>query len=187
MRNAPVWLVLDGSIEIVSRDGLHRQASVILLSEGQFSGEVSSLSGRGTLAAGSAGPDGCTALPFDPAHVRALVVGSAEIGEIMMRAFILRRVALIQDGRAGSLLIDRRGSPELVRLEGFLSRNAYPYAVLDAATDEEARATVERFGVRPHELPLMICPTGADPQTPERRRSGHVSRHHAGTRSARRL
>ena len=94
VRNAPVWLVLDGGIEIVRRDGLHRESSVVLLSEGQFSGEVSSLAGRGTLAAGRAGPDGCTALPFDAAHIRALVIGSAELGEILMRAFILRRVAL---------------------------------------------------------------------------------------------
>ncbi len=160
VRNAPLWLVLDGGLEVVRRDGLHRESSVVLLSEGQFSGEVSSLAGRGTLAAGRAGPEGCTALPFDAAHVRALVIGSAEIGEILMRAFILRRVALIQDGGAGSLLIDRGGSPDLVRLQGFLSRNGYPYTVLDAATDEEARAAVERFGVQPHELPLMICPTG---------------------------
>ncbi len=161
VRNAPVWLVLDGGIEIVRRDGLHRESSVVLLSEGQFSGEVSSLAGRGTLAAGRAGPDGCTALPFDAAHIRALVIGSAELGEILMRAFILRRVALIQDGGAGSLLIDRGGSPDLLRLQGFLARNGYPYTVLDAATDEEARAAVERFGIQPHELPLMICPNGA--------------------------
>jgi thioredoxin reductase (NADPH) len=161
VRNAPVWLVLEGGLEIVSRDGLHRESSVVLLSEGQFSGEVSSLAGRGTLAAGRAGPGGCTALPFDAAHIRALVIGSAEIGEILMRAFILRRVALIQEGRSGSLLIDRGGSPDLIRLQGFLSRNSYPYAVLDAATSEEARGAVERFGIQPHELPLMICPNGA--------------------------
>ena len=160
VRNAAVWLVLDGGIEIVSRDGLHRELSVVLLSEGQFSGEVSSLAGRGTLAAGRAGPGGCTALPFDAAHLRALVIGSAELGEILMRAFILRRVALIQEGRSGSLLIDRSGSPELIRLEGFLSRNGYPYAVLDAATSEEARGALERFAIQPNELPLMICPNG---------------------------
>ena len=48
-----------------------------------------------------------------------------------------------------------------MRLEGFLARNGYPYTVLDAASDEEARAAVERFGVLPEELPLMICPNGA--------------------------
>ena len=161
MRNASAWLVLSGGLEVMRRDGLHRQTSVVLLAEGQFSGEVSQLAGRGTLAAAQAGHDGCTALPFDAAHIRALVIGSAELGEIVMRAFILRRVALIQEGGVGSLLVGRPGSPDLVRLQGFLSRNAYPYTVLDAVSDEEARAAVERFGVQPEELPLMICPNGS--------------------------
>jgi thioredoxin reductase (NADPH) len=160
-RNAPAWLMLDGSLEVVRRDGLHRESSVILLSAGQFSGEVSQLSGHGTIAAGRAGPDGCTALPLDAPHIRALMVGSAELGEIMMRAFILRRVALIQEGGSGSLLIGHLNSPDLLRIQGFLSRNGYPYTVLNVEADEEARAAVERFGVLDNELPLMICPNGA--------------------------
>src|SRR4029453_13940985 len=103
---------------------------------------------------------GCTALPFDAAHLRALVVGSADVGEIIMGAFILRRVGFIQEGGAGSVLVGRPGAPDLVRLQGFLGRNGYPYTVLDAAADEEGRAVVERLGVGPDELPLMICPNG---------------------------
>jgi thioredoxin reductase (NADPH) len=147
-RNAPAWLVIKGGLEIVRRDGLHRQSSVISLGPGQFSGEVSQLSGHGTIAAGVAGHKGCTALPFDAAHIRALMVGSAELGEIMMRAFILRRVALIQEGGSGSLLIGHPNSPDLLRIQGFLARNAYPYSVLDVATDEEARSAVERRATR---------------------------------------
>jgi thioredoxin reductase (NADPH) len=160
-RNAPAWLVTEGRLEIVRRDGLHRESSVISLSAGQFSGEVSQLSGYGTIAAGRAGRHGLTALPYDAAHIRALMVGSAELGEIMMRAFILRRVALIQEGGSGSILIGHPNSPDLLRIQGFLARNGYPYTVLDAETDADARAAVERFGVLDNELPLMICPNGA--------------------------
>src|SRR5690349_10339372 len=78
-RNAPSWLVLGGSFEVLRGDGLHRQASVISLSPGQFSGEVGQLSGTGTLARVRGGPEGGVALPFDPAHIRALVIGSADI------------------------------------------------------------------------------------------------------------
>jgi thioredoxin reductase (NADPH) len=88
--NAPVWLVLKGSIDVVRRDGLNHEAQITSLG----AGEVSQLAGAATLASARAGPAGCTALPFDAAHVRALMVGSAEVGEIMMRAFILRRVGL---------------------------------------------------------------------------------------------
>jgi thioredoxin reductase (NADPH) len=89
------------------------------------------------------------------------MVGSAELGEIMMRAFILRRVALIQESGAGSLLIGHPNSPDLLRIQGFLARAGYPYSVLNVEADEEARAAVERFGVLEAELPLMICPNGA--------------------------
>ena len=159
-RYTPSWLVLEGAIDVVSRDGLHHEAAITTLGVGQFSGEVSALAGRGTLTAGRAGPEGCTVLPFDAAHVRALVIGAAEVGEIVMRAFILRRVGLIQEGSAGSVLVGRPGSPDLVRLQGFLARNGYPCTVLDALADEEGRAVAERFGVLPEELPLMVCPDG---------------------------
>jgi thioredoxin reductase (NADPH) len=89
------------------------------------------------------------------------MVGSADLGEIMMRAFILRRVALIESGGSGSLLIGHPNAPDVVRIQGFLARNGYPYTVLDVDADDEARAAVERFGVAEHELPLMICPNGA--------------------------
>ena len=125
-RNAPAWLVLDGTLEVIRRDGLHRESSVISLSAGQFSGEVSQLSGHSTIAAGRAGPDGCAALPIDAAHIRALMVGSAELGEIMMRAFILRRVALIQEGGSGSLLIGHPNAPDLLRIQGFRRATAIP-------------------------------------------------------------
>src|SRR5665647_583813 len=52
-------------------------------------------------------------------------------------------------------------SPDVLRIQGFLARNGYPYTVLDVAADEQARAAVERFGVADNELPLMICPNGA--------------------------
>jgi thioredoxin reductase (NADPH) len=158
-RNSPIWLLLKGSIEVIRRDGLQRESTITTLGVGQFTGEVSQLAGQGTLALGRTGAEGCTALPFDAAHVRALLIGSAEIGEIMMRAFILRRVGLIDEGGAGSVLVGHPDSADLVRLEGFLGRNGYPYTTFDAA-NSDGRAVVERYGVLPDELPLMICPNG---------------------------
>jgi thioredoxin reductase (NADPH) len=157
--NAPAWLVLKGSIDVVRRDGLKRETFITTHHPGQFSGEVSQLAGRQSLAAGSAGAEGCTALPYDAAHVRALMIGSADIGEIMMRAFILRRVGLLESGGVGSVLVGERGTADLTRLQGFLARNGYPCTVLDA-TNDEGRGVLERFGVLPDELPIMLCPNG---------------------------
>jgi thioredoxin reductase (NADPH) len=158
--NVPAWLILEGGVEITRRDGLNHEQAVVALSAGHIIGEISQLAGRSTLAAARASSDGCTAIPFDAPHLRALVIGSADLGELIMRAFILRRVRLIESGNAGSVLIGRPGSADLVRLQGFLSRNGYPYTVLDASADEEGRAVVERLGVQPEDLPLMLCPNG---------------------------
>lgn len=157
---APAWLVLEGTIEVVRRDGLSHEAPITTHGVGQFSGEVNQLAGRPSIAAGYAGPDGCTALPFDAAHLRALMVGSADVGETVMRALILRRVALIAEGGAGTILIGVPDSVEIVRLQGFLTRSGYPNLVLNAASDEEGKALVERIGVLPEELPLVVCPNG---------------------------
>jgi thioredoxin reductase (NADPH) len=79
-RQAPAWLVLEGGIEVIRRDAHGREEPIVTEGVGQFSGEVSQLAGRPSLAAGRAGPEGATAVPFDAAHVRALVIGSADIG-----------------------------------------------------------------------------------------------------------
>ena len=160
-QNVPAWLVTAGWLEVFRHDGLSGETRITDHRPGQLSGEVNQLAGRPTLTGGRAGPEGCSAIPFDAAHVRALVVGSADVGEVIMRAFILRRVGLIEAGSGGSILVGEPGSPRLVRLQGFLTRSSYPHIVLDASTDQAGHALVERLGVLPADLPLMVCPSGS--------------------------
>jgi thioredoxin reductase (NADPH) len=159
-QGAPAWLVLKGTIKVIRRDGLSHEAPITTHGPGQLTGEVNQLAGRPSIAGGTAGPDGCTALPFDPAHLRALMVGSADVGEIVMRALILRRVGLIEQGSGGTVIVGVPGSPDIVRLQGFLTRSGYPNVVLNASSDEEGRALVERIGVVAGDLPLVVCPNG---------------------------
>jgi thioredoxin reductase (NADPH) len=161
-RDAPAWLLLQGTIEALRRDGFGHETPIVVHGPGQITGEVSQLGGRASLAAGRAGPEGCTAVPFDAAHLRALVIGSADIGETIMRAFILRRVGLIETAGAGSVLVGHPGSADMVRLQGFLTRNGYPNTVLDADDDSAsgARELIGRLGVQTDDLPVMICPNG---------------------------
>jgi thioredoxin reductase (NADPH) len=159
-REAAAWLVLRGTIDVVRRDAFGGERAIVSQGPGQFTGEISQLAGRAALAAGRAGPSGCVALPFDSAHLRALIIGSAEIGELVMRAFILRRVGLIEAGGGGPVLVGRAGAPDLVRLQGFLTRNGHPHTVCDANEVLEGRSLIDRLGVRPDELPVMVCPNG---------------------------
>ncbi len=154
------WMVTEGSMEVVRRDGLSGEAPIVTHGVGQFSGEVNQLTGRPSIAGATAGPQGCTALPFDPPHLRALMVGSADVGEVVMRALILRRVGLIGEGGSGTILIGVPDSAEMVRLQGFLARSGYPHLVIDVNEQGEGRALVERSGVTPEQLPLVVCPSG---------------------------
>ena len=99
-------LVLEGTIEVARRDGLDHEAPITIHGVGQISGEVSQLAGRPRWPP-AAPVSGLQRSSFDAAHLRALVIGSADVGEVIMRAFILRRVGLIQEGGAGSVLVGR--------------------------------------------------------------------------------
>jgi len=158
-RNAGVWLVAEGGIMATRRDGLGRELLFATCGPGQFSGEVSELGGQASLAAACAAPEGCVAYPFDAPHLRALLIGSADIGELMMRAFILRRVALLEGGSVGSVILGEAGSSDTVRLRGLLSRNGYPHSFIDA-DGLEGKGLVRRLGVHADDLPILICPNG---------------------------
>ena len=158
-RDTAVWLVVEGTIIASRRDGLGRERTFASGGPGQFSGEVSDLAGHAAIAVVRAGPEGCVAYPFDLPHLRALLIGSADIGELMMRAFILRRAALLEGDGTGSVILGGAGSPDTVRLRGLLTRNSYPHSIIDA-DGTEGRELIQRFGVQEGELPILICPNG---------------------------
>jgi thioredoxin reductase (NADPH) len=158
-RDAPAFLVLEGCIETEQRDGLGHVESITAHRHGQFSGEINQLAGAPTIAEGRAGPEGCTAVPFNAGQLRSLLIGSAEIGEILMRAYILRRVALSQTG-AGIVLLGRADEAQSLRLQNFMRRNVVPHTVIDPSKDENAARFIERMEIREEDLPLAVLPSG---------------------------
>ena len=169
-RETAAWLVLDGAVDLVRPQPFGDEVLIASLGRGQLTGEIGQLSGGTTLALGRAGPAGCKALCFDPPHLRALVLGSVEIGEIVMRAFILRRVGLI-DSAAGPVLLGDPGSPEFVRLQGLLTRNGYPHHGIDVGT-VEGLDVMKQMGLAEADLPLMICPDGQVLKRPSEAEAG---------------
>ena len=159
-RHPPVCIVLAGSVLITRGQSTGNDALIVTLAVGGITGEVGQLGGRSALADAHAGPEGCEVLCYDTAQLRALIVGAAEIGEIIMRAFLLRRTALIADG-AGTVLAGRPDESAMVRLQGFLSRNGHPYTVVDITAAGEGQAIVERFGLQQEDLPIALCPDGS--------------------------
>ena len=128
--------------------------------EGQFLADVGQLSTRATLVDGTAEGDVETLL-IPTEGLRALLVAEAELGERIMRALILRRVALLQGGAAGAVLIGSPGAADVIRLQGFLTRNGYPHHLLDPARDPEAKEVIARYADVAGGLPLVVCPDGS--------------------------
>ena len=160
-------LVLQGGLDALSRDALGHESLIVSYSRGQFSGELSQLSNGPALSEIRASRDGCVAILFSSAQTRALVIGNAELGEVVMRAFILRRVALIKSNAAGIVVLGHAGSPDLLRVLTFLTRNGYPHTLVDPAASHDAAPLVERFAVKEADLPIVITPGGTLLRNPD--------------------
>ena len=155
-----MFVVLKGVVALTQRDGLGHLAPIVEQGEGQFLADVGQLSTRATLVDGTAEGDVETLL-IPTEGLRALLVAEADLGERIMRALILRRVALLQGGAAGAVLIGSAGAADVIRLEGFLTRNGYPHHLLDPARDPEAKEVIARYTDVAGGLPLVICPDGS--------------------------
>lgn len=154
-----LMVVLRGRARISRRDARDESHLIVEHEPGQFVGELAQLSGRPSLVDVQAATD-LEALVIGPDRLRAVLVAEAELGEKIMRALILRRVALIETGAGGPIIIGRAGDAEVIRLSGFLARNGHPYQQLDPDTVDCARVLVERFSVDEAELPIVLCPGG---------------------------
>jgi thioredoxin reductase (NADPH) len=169
-RGVPAWFLLEGSAQLFGRDGLDQEISLPRIESGQFTGELHQLTDRPTLAGAFAGAEGCVALPLNAERLRALIVGSAELGELIMRAFILRRVGLLERG-VGPVLLGRAGSADLLRLQAFFTRNTYPHLVLDCAS-ERGRQLIADLALPSDDLPILVCACGRVLKRPSNEEAG---------------
>ena len=154
-----LMLVLAGGISVCRHDGLGNTFPITVHTPGQFSGEVSQLSGRPSLANGQAvGEVEVLELPAE--SLRALLVAHAELGERIVRALILRRVGLIEQNSGGPVIVGPRGHGRIHTLQTFLAANGHPHAVLDPQVDQQAADLMAHYRPTADELPLVVCPDG---------------------------
>jgi thioredoxin reductase (NADPH) len=152
-------IILSGVVEVYRYDVHGERRHFFHFGPGSFLGELAQLAGRPSFGEAFAS-EPVKALIFTPDRMRALLIAEAELGERLMRALILRRAQMLQDGIGGPVIVGRLENPNVLRLEGFLARNGTPRMRLDPDTDPEAKALVDRFHVDPGQLPIVICPGG---------------------------
>jgi thioredoxin reductase (NADPH) len=158
-----VFVVAAGSIEALVPPSATQAEStyelLYLLTPGDFTGEMSTLRGTRALARIRVREAGAVLL-IDAEQLRRIVQNDAELSELFMRAFILRRMSVIESGRSDVLLLGSDHSADTLRLREFLTRNTRPYVNIDIEHDADAKALLERFHVRGDDVPVVVCRGG---------------------------
>jgi thioredoxin reductase (NADPH) len=152
---APFFVVVSGELEVLRPSGAV-ETLVAVHHSGQFTGEVSTLSGRRTMFRVRVTKPG-KVIEVDRRHMLTLVQTDAELGEILMRAFILRRAELITAGVGDIILIGSTHSANTLRIKEFLMRNGHPYSNIDLEQDPDVQNMLDSFHLAPSEIPVVIC------------------------------
>jgi len=153
--NVPFFVVTSGEIEIV-QPGPQGEQVVANHTAGHFTGEINLLSGRRSLVCARMKEPG-DVIELDRHSLQVLVQTDVELSEILMRAFIFRRLELIARGFGDVVLVGSAHSSGTLRIKEFLTRNGHPYAYLDLDRETGVQDLLDRFHVRVDEIPVLIC------------------------------
>ena len=150
-----VFVVLEGSIEAVNVSKDHED-SLRVLHRGEFTGEVNQLSGRRSLVRCRA-REASNLLEIARSDLRRVMQNDAELGEILLRAFMLRRVYLVAHSVGDAVLIGSLHSADTLRLQSFLARNGHPHTYLDVERDPDVQVILDQFEITMADIPVLIC------------------------------
>src|SRR5260370_34404948 len=142
-KSVPFFVLLSGKLDILQPD-LAGERLIVTHGPGSFTGEMTMVSGRGSLVRGRVSEPG-EFLEMSADGLRALVANDAALRGIFMGAFILRRLELIRTGQGNVIFMGSRHSANTLRLREFLSRNEHPFTYLDLDVNKTCQELLDRF------------------------------------------
>jgi thioredoxin reductase (NADPH) len=153
--SVPFFVVISGEVEIVRPFGAY-ETLVTVHGYGEFTGEVSMISSRRSFFRARATKAG-KVIELDHQQLLGLLQTDAELSDILMRAFILRRVELIAAGVGDIVLIGSTHSASTLRIKEFLMRNGHPYSYIDLERDPDVQNMLDSFQISASEIPVLVC------------------------------
>ena len=153
-RGYSFFVVIAGAVDILE-SSRGRPRSVVVHQAQQFSGDVDMLTGRAALVTGRVAEDG-EVLELSPSMLREAVDEDPDLGEVIIKAFLMRRSLLLSDGFEGVKIIGSRFSSHAHRLRDFATRNAIPFTWIDLEGDPQAEALLRQFGIPASDTPVVI-------------------------------
>jgi thioredoxin reductase (NADPH) len=164
----PFFVVVEGEVQVLRPAG-GTETLIVTHRRGQFSGEGNMITGRRALSRLRVSEPG-EVIELGREEVLGLIQTDAELSEILMRAFILRRVELIARGLGDVVVIGSAHCAGTLRVKEFLTRNGHPYAYVDLDRDAEAQELLDRFHVTSADVPVLICRGDAVLRNPSNQR-----------------
>jgi thioredoxin reductase (NADPH) len=154
-RTVPFFVIKTGEIEIVGRYGAS-ETIITVHGPGEFTGDVNMLSSRRMVVRARVAKAG-KLIELNHEQMLNLIQTDAELSDILMRAFILRRVELIAAGVGDIILIGSIHSAGTLRIKEFLMRNGHPYTSIDLERDPDVQNLLDNFQISASEIPVLIC------------------------------
>jgi thioredoxin reductase (NADPH) len=152
-RSYDFFVVLGGKVAIVTGEGEEERIFAVH-GPGRFLGELGLLSGESAFFTAVVREPG-EVLLVPVARLRELVGADPVLGDLILRAYIIRRELLVGFG-AGFRIIGSRFSPDTRRLREFAARNRLPHRWIDLEADPQAEALLRQLGVPPEDTPVVI-------------------------------
>ncbi|QRM55852.1 FAD-dependent oxidoreductase [Sinorhizobium sp. BG8] len=154
-REVDFFVILNGAVDVFESDGQGGHKLIATHRENQFTGELHHLSGRAVLVCGKATVP-TSVIRLSRSSLLKLVSAEPDIGEIILRSFILRRARLLEHAEGGTVVVGNCRAGDTVRIQTFLERNGYPYRCLDTDVDVDARVAMESFHADADSLPIVV-------------------------------
>jgi thioredoxin reductase (NADPH) len=162
-----LFVVKSGQLDVIKvSDGGEEVTAVC--QPGTFTGELNVLSGRPGLVRIRAAQPG-ELIEIGREELTALLQTDSELSDIFLRAYILRRVRLIEQGAGDVLVIGSGHSVDTLRIKEFLTHNYHPYTYVDLDFDPGVQELLDHFEVAVDDLPVMVCRSSVVLRNPRNR------------------
>jgi thioredoxin reductase (NADPH) len=156
-RHADFFLVVEGEVAIFRTGDAGDDEILTVHVAGQFTGELDHVNARATLVTARAHA-ASQVIRVRSDDFRRMMTGEPDIAEIVMRAFILRRMGFLYHNQAGFVLVGLPNERDTLRIERFAIRNGYPLKLVEPGRDGEYEVVMRQFGLDADDLPVVIAP-----------------------------
>ena len=153
--NVPFFVVISGRLDIVQPTD-QGELTIVQHHSGEFTGEMNMLTGRRSLVSARMGEAG-EVIELSREAMQQLVQTDVNLSQVLMTAFIMRRLELVAQHAGDVVLIGSPHCSGTLRIKEFLTRNGHPYTYLDLDKDDGVQEMLDRFNVRIAEIPVLIC------------------------------